>query len=326
MGMMIMKEKMTNNRFEDFKELVLSYNGAIDFSGQNKRVLRSHILDLWFGIDPEGRNVFIIKSQVEPMRLNSSKFISVKRFKNKSTNIWNTCFVLENNNVLDLFITFCFDLIESTKYIKSEGDAVAEIGERYLRWQELLAKKGSLILSQPAIKGLIGELLFLYEFMVPKYGTQRALESWCGPMEAAQDFIIDDTWYEIKSIQSNSSEVEISSLEQLDQVRVGQLVINRIDRATGADMNAITLNEIVDRGRQLFGKDYLATRFNDILSDFGYVYTEEYNYYQYIYRNRVHYCVNNNFPCLRKSSLPNSILRATYTLDIPVLTNFEVEI
>lgn len=45
--------------------------------------------------------------------------------------------------------------------------------------------------------------------MIPTYGVEKSVLSWIGPREAAQDFVVDDTWYEIKTIASSSEVVTI---------------------------------------------------------------------------------------------------------------------
>lgn len=43
----------------------------------------------------------------------------------------------------------------------------------------------------------------------------KAALSWTGPKCLPQDYIIDNTWYEVKTVSSNRTEVSISSIEQL---------------------------------------------------------------------------------------------------------------
>ena len=49
--------------------------------------------------------------------------------------------------------------------------------------------------------GLIGELLFLRDEMIPTKGLDAALESWMGPEKTHKDFSYDNDWYEVKDHQ-----------------------------------------------------------------------------------------------------------------------------
>ena len=53
--------------------------------------------------------------------------------------------------------------------------------------------------------GIIGELLFLKDTMIPTFGVEKAIESWMGPEKTHKDFSFDDKWIEIKqSLQEKS--------------------------------------------------------------------------------------------------------------------------
>ena len=70
------------------------------------------------------------------------------------------------------------------------------------------------LISDEQIKGLIGELLFLTDNMIPNYGETRAIQAWSGQEMTRKDFSIDDTWVEVKTIDFGKPTVVISSLEQ----------------------------------------------------------------------------------------------------------------
>ena len=80
--------------------------------------------------------------------------------------------------------------------------------------------------------------------MIPTYGVEKSVLSWIGPREAAQDFVVDDTWYEIKTIASSSEAVTISSLEQLDSNQQGELVVQYADKTSITNQSGCTVNQL----------------------------------------------------------------------------------
>ena len=56
------------------------------------------------------------------------------------------------------------------------------------------------LLSEFQILGLMGEILFLREFLIPKYGEKMALLGWSGQELTHKDFSYANEWYEIKTI------------------------------------------------------------------------------------------------------------------------------
>ena len=73
------------------------------------------------------------------------------------------------------------------------------VGKRYKEWREMLANARGNLLSPSEIKGLLGEMYFLKDFLCTHYGAEKAALSWTGPKRLPQDYIIGDTWFEVKT-------------------------------------------------------------------------------------------------------------------------------
>ncbi len=80
------------------------------------------------------------------------------------------------------------------------------------------------------VMGLIGELLFMQDYMIPHYGVDMALDSWMGPEKTHKDYSTESVWYEIKAISAGKDSVKISSLEQLDGDDEGYLAIYCLEK------------------------------------------------------------------------------------------------
>ncbi len=63
------------------------------------------------------------------------------------------------------------------------------------------------MLSESEIMGLMGELLFLRDFLFEKYGKGEALKSWSGQELTHKDFSYNNKWYEVKAIHSGKTQL-----------------------------------------------------------------------------------------------------------------------
>ncbi len=286
-----------------------------------KRVNATHPLDLYIGRDHVARYTLLLISPAEPERLFSSQIIEV-RAGYRTDNLWALSFSLADENFMDLFCHFCSDIISSSQSIEDHKRGMSFVCGRYNKWQEMLKKNRNGVLTVAEIKGLIGELLFLRECLFPMYGIDVALKSWIGPEHADQDFVCPDKWYEVKSTTSGAECVRISSVEQLDSLISGELVIVYLDKTSQSDSEKITLNDLVERIDRELESFNQRIRLKEILIDQGYVRRDEYDEYTFRIGTIARYQVESNFPALRRKDLPSSVANANYMLSIPAISIF----
>ena len=89
-------------------------------------------------------------------------------------------FSLENNNLLEYFCTFCQDLLDSVSVVNDDETAYHTLRSRYYSWRQLF-RPDNVHMTETEMMGLIGELLFLRDDMIPDRGIDIALDSWMGP-------------------------------------------------------------------------------------------------------------------------------------------------
>ena len=285
-----------------------------------KRVDVAHILDLYLGLDQRSRYTLFLNSKVKAEDIISSKLIDVVIGKRKDTH-WGISFSLLDNNYADIFFAFCDDIIESSRNVKNKDLGTAFICERYNEWQKMLSKNPTGLLSNSEIKGLIGELFFLKEILINKYGEEIAINSWIGPEMADQDFVCPNEWYEIKATVSGAEQIKISSIEQLDVNTTGYLVIVYLDKTSKADNKKISLNSIVnDLLLSLTKKGQ--EKLKEILFKHGYIKRDEYEEIIFKFSKIEYYIVNNNFPSIKRKNIPNAVIEVTYDLSIHAINLF----
>lgn len=288
-----------------------------------RRVDETHQLDIFVGYNDDGFPRMVITDIGDIKKIESSKLIDVKIYRKSSGEI-SICFDLLNQSVYSLFLTFCSDIISSTRSIKKQN-IIDFITKRWDMWRNMFKRPYSNLLTENQIKGLIGELIFLKFYMIPKYGEVLAIESWMGPSMLHRDYELYNTWYEVKSINSSSLTVKISSVEQLDSYEVGKLVIVKMDKTNSQVETSVTLNLLVDEIQNSIKEFDTKIKFAYKLSEMGYYSNEEYNMYNYKILDINKYAVNNEFPKVSQDSLKDGIVRVSYEIALNSIEKFMIE-
>ena len=287
-----------------------------------QRVGRKHPLDLYCGYDHLHRHTLLLISTAKPDKLYSSKVIDVNVSRRMTDDKWALSFSLADNDFKELFHQFCDDMIDASQTLRNPICGSNFLCSRYISWQEMLSTVRSGVLSRPEIKGLIGEMLFLRDKLIPKYGRDVSLQAWMGPKMADQDFVFPDRWYEIKTTKSGAEEVQITSIEQLDCTKEGTLVVLTLDRTSSIDEQRVTVNTLFQELMHEMGEDSLQTDFRNLLLKLGFYPRPEYDEFIYRLNGIRQYRVDQEFPCLRRANLPASIKNATWILALPAIKSW----
>lgn len=210
----------------DFEQLVESLCSEI--AGNQKRLSVDSALGVYFGLSPEGMPRLSFMSKDKAPKLESTKTLKISQGAESDGVYW-TCFDLMHNETRKVYFTFCTTLIDAVTGILSEKEALQAMKKRYLAWKTMFRREIKTSIPMEVLQGLYGELYFLYHKMIPLYGVERGINAWSGPDNKSKDFAIDSTWYEIKTIGANATDVHISSLAQLSSSYDGHLAIIRVE-------------------------------------------------------------------------------------------------
>lgn len=295
-----------------------------EFSQPNKysRVDAAHVLDLFIGLDEKGRQSIELRDKFTYRKVLSSGAIEVSQYKKEEYNTIR--FSLTNTEVSGLFYKFCDDLIEQTRVLKEKSEGYQAIVNRYYQWKKLFTAGKSNLLTESEIMGLIGEILFLRDFLSNKVGFSDALASWSGQDLTHKDFSLQDRWYEVKTVSSGKTDVKISSLEQLDSENDGELVVFSLEKMSEA-YSGITLNELVLQTADLFSIQSEREQFLSKTAIQGYMYNNYYDSFVYEINSMNRYLVSNGFPVLTREKVPNEVTRASYSLDLALIKRFLIK-
>lgn len=275
------------------------------------RIDNTHILNLFIGLDEHGRKSIELRSHFIPIRVSGTSAIDVTQYKKPEYNTIR--FSLKDDEVSGLFYKFCEDITEQTRGLANEKDGYKAITNRFFQWKKMFVASRNAVLTEPAIMGLIGELLFLKDDLSVRIGLSAALRSWSGQELTHKDFSIDDSWFEIKTISRGNPCVRISSLEQLSSDHEGELVVYALEKMS-AEYNGITLNKLVLDILKMFSSQEDKDLFMTKVSIQGYEYNNYYDDFVFELSSKTRYVVNKDFPKLTSADVPRAITKVSYDI------------
>lgn len=283
-----------------------------ELSRTYQRIDSDYNINIFLGYNIDGNMSMVITENGMDAIVKSSKIINVSLNK-RDDNKLALSFDLLDNSYISIFLIFCKDIIITCEKV-GRDKAIANALIRWKYWIEMFGRCKDNILPKSEIKGLIGELIQLRDYFMNNWDETTAIDSWMGPLLGHKDFEIEDTWYEIKSINENSIQVSISSLEQLESEFDGHLVIVRLEDTSSVTSRSINLNQIVvSIVERIFDPENLQ-KFLLKLENIGYTCNDQYENYKFMYKGTQKYKVDNDFPRLRRMHINPSIGNANYTI------------
>jgi hypothetical protein len=292
-----------------------------------------HPLDLFWAKDHFGRYLFVYEYPATSKVLikDPINLVGIETMFMKATNgISRLVLILKDKTNWELFYALCNDLITTTKTIKIPEQASATIIHRLRKWQEFLKKERLNILSEEKIKGLIGELIFLKNHLLPKIGGADAVKFWIGPEGAPQDFNINKCGVEVKcQLGGTKPYVKINSAEQLySQFPRLFLYVVTLGKTTLDNPKAINLPNIVENIAKVLElvSSQALERFQDLLMEAGYYFSEKYLDFNYLFLDEHVFTVIDGFPRICPSDLSTGIIKLTYYINLSDCRPFEIEI
>ena len=305
---------MSNNELLD-KYRKLSNNYFIGIGDSNEFGMRIGKIDNKFS--------FVVRGKTNRTNFKSTSFVTIF-LENLSCSEKQLIFILENNNLVDVFL----ELFKDIYYILDikRGDSIEICYQRWCLWKELFSNSEKEVLTEFQIRGLLAELYFLNFYLREKYGLKKAILSWGGSDYNKKDFEIEKIWYEIKSILNGLERIKISSLEQLESEKNGYLVIVTFEKSTNQNSSSINLNGIVQRIIDSIDEPQLVDIFLNKLNKQNYSFRKEYDDFNYTIFEYDFYLVDANFPRLTHANVPLGVIQCEYSLDQLILDKYKIHL
>lgn len=293
------------------------------------RVDNSHPLDLFWARDHFGNYLFFYEYQGGHGSNKLPKLEGLRvELRQSEDKTYRLLLSLNENSNWEIFSSLCSDIINSTYSLKEQKHGFSAILNRLLKWRDFLSTKRAEILSEEQIKGLIGELLFLKNQLIPKYGRHDAINFWTGPGGTAQDFNVNDSSVEVKAQMAGTSpNIKISSADQLcSQSPNLYLCVLTLGKTTSDNASRINLPKLISAISEMLSSESQETiiRFQDLLLEVGYIDSELYDDYNYILNSIRVFVVEGNFPRICPDNLISGITKVTYSIHLAACEKHEI--
>ncbi len=297
------------------------------------RIDSEHPLDLFWAKDHKGRYLLVYEypSNSNVIIKNPPSLEGIETIANRSSEeISRLILILKEKDNWELFYSLCQDLLRATETSKTPETASGVILTRLRRWQKFLKNKRLDILPEEKIKGLIGELLFIRNQLIPKYGSTDAIKFWQGPEGSPQDFNINQIAVEVKCQMGGSiPSIKISSADQLySQLPDLFLYVVTMGKSDLENSESVNLNQLVGQLDTLLNRESSPSinRFEDLLIEAGYIYNEKYNDFNYVISASQVFKVLDNFPRIIPSDIKPGITKINYSICLADCAPFEIDL
>lgn len=285
-----------------------------------------HPFDIYAAVDVKGLAVLAIGTSAPPPLIDGDTgALGYIRFQ-RSGGRWLMGLRLAAAGLEGVFGRLCQDLADAAADVSTEAALVALFRERLTLWKRLFRDGGSGLMQKFQIKGLVGELLTLEEFILARTEDPlQAVMAWVGPGGADQDFLFSDHAVEVKSVHAGASSVSISSAGQLDCIVPLELRTCVIREAAPEEPAALTLPLLVARIEQLLAAVPGAARlFRYKMLEAGYVEQEYYRTIAFSLLEKRLYSVVPAFPRIVPAFLPAGIPDVSYSILFAAIEGFRV--
>lgn len=293
------------------------------------RISAECICELYLGVSKEGKRCLIL-ALPDNKRLVfkgiQKENISIEYFREKNLIVLQ----LTDNDYNDLFDDLILSLYHKIKDLCNVDEYSNHFIQAFYRWSEFFEDKKSDLLSEEAIKGIMGELLVLKLLITEPYRPEinYLLNSWTGPYDKGNDFELENKNIEVKTKSVSSIDVKISSEFQLE-LSLGKglelfVVCLLSDCTAGIHIRDLVL-EIKKLIQEYSGDNSILWK---ALSQKNLTTKNlsQYDRYRFKPVNWISYnCADENFPKLNRSNIPKEISALKYTLRTNLLSLYIIE-
>jgi hypothetical protein len=180
----------------------------------------------------------------------------------------------------------------------------------------MLAHDRKGLLTEQEIRGLFGELTFLHQELIPRFGA-NAVALWNGPEGSPQDFAIGSAVVEIKTRSgAGPTRIQISSPDQLwpllPEMYLGVYYLALVtDPGQGK-----SLKTLVDLVRSEVDVAGFRETFESRLEAVGYLDLPDYSAEFFLAGPLESYEVRQGFPMIGPGSVPDGVDHVTYAIQL----------
>lgn len=313
-----------SNPWEEIKTPLSNYNV--------RRADANHTYEFFWGRDITGDYLFLFQCDAGvrfPDKVTKLNGIDITLPAIGEEGLTRLILHLNNRDNWDIFYSLCIDLLQGTKGCSNEESVIAVIIRRLERWHMFLKTGRTKLMNESEQKGLIGELLFLRDYIISRFSISEALSFWQGPLDAPQDFCIGDTAVEVKcQLGTSKPLIRISSVEQLNtQLSRLYLYVVTVGKGSAIVGNTINLPILISEIREIIQNKQPSSQdiFETLLLRAGYMDIEDYSSFFFIVSKTIFYEVRDDFPKLRPEAIPEGIMNITMDIILDKCMQFIID-
>jgi hypothetical protein len=293
------------------------------------RISADCICELYLAVSKEGKRCLILSlpsNKHLDFKVIQKENLSIEYFREKNLIVLQLTDI-DFNDLFDDLILSLYHRIRSISQVDVYSNYFIQT---FYRWSEFFEDKKSDMLSEEAIKGIMGELLVLkLLFTAPDMPEiNYLLKAWTGLYDKRNDFELESKNLEVKAKSPSEIDVRISSEFQLE-VSPGKglelFVISLLsDFTVGVHIGDLILE--IKKLVQEYSGDisilWKALSQKNITAKN----VSQYDRFRFKPVNWVSYnCADENFPKLSRSNIPEEISGLQYILRTNLLTSFIIE-
>lgn len=242
-----------------------------------------------------------------------------------------TWFVLQRQAAgsLEMFTMMAADIVSTldSAFPESNERLLGLFMGRIRAWQSFMQRGREGFLSSDEEVGLFGELVLLEAILNLNIPESMVVNSWYGPLDGVQDFLIGSGAIEVKTTISNGGfSAKITSLDQLDDSIRCPLFLAGV--RLRLDITGNSLNDKIEEIRSLLKADESARiEFERRLLHAGYYSSMSSRYTRkFSHETNKFLRVGNTFPKLTQAKIPIEITKASYELNLDIVKVNEVSL
>ena len=192
-----------------------------------------------------GASVELQLRTVDAFQTDINRLPQLTRFhyKNVTTKSYRYLSVVCDYTKFDEIVLKFFNSI-ALNFVAKKASADSSILHAYEQWKKMLAQ--SRMPDELTLIGLWGEL-FIINLLLENESIDAMclMQSWTGPLGAANDFSFGNSCIEIKTTTKQSNIIEISSIDQLDAKQAWIILLHALYAPVNS--GGITISALVDR-------------------------------------------------------------------------------
>ncbi len=284
-------------------------------------------MSFWSGLI-QGRPALLCRCKIPSRLPDSSSAVDVSFIPNDGDDGY-LAFIEKDAGSRDLFASLCADLVGVAVGCQDASQGLSHVLARYSHWKKFW-RSGNSGLNEEKVRGLAGELLYFEHCLNTGMPPEDVCAAWHGVLAKDQDFVFANFWTEVKTVRQAALQVEISSIEQLDNPGLdisggavpGHLVVIRLHDDPSGDQT-FTLVKLHERIRaKLSGNPNALLTFlntfdqsgaNLLLGNF------ERSLVMQMCSMTSYLASADDFPRLKRDLIPQAVAKVRYSLVIPSL-------